>query len=195
MRRGKPQIYGTQYVKDLGEDKWKRYKIDSTKVSDEERKKYGVETLAEQKIKEHEMNLRSLSDYYATTNSMDKTLQLIRDEFKKKKDSEYNVSQIGIIIFAYELTASEKNEEALKIHKLNTELYPDQYRPFYYYGECLQKVKRNEEARKAFQKALQLNPDLKEALQRLEELESLGPVPWPKNSIAKDLFAKCYFEY
>jgi hypothetical protein len=45
MRRGEPQIYGTQFVKwnQEGKDgKWERYKLDSTIISDEERKRYGV---------------------------------------------------------------------------------------------------------------------------------------------------------
>lgn len=48
MRRDKPQIYGTQYVK-MGKDAlWELYKLDSTKITDSERKEYNVETLAEQ---------------------------------------------------------------------------------------------------------------------------------------------------
>jgi hypothetical protein len=52
MRKGQPQIYGTQYVKMGPNAKFERYRIDSTKVSDEERKAHNVETLAEQRIKE-----------------------------------------------------------------------------------------------------------------------------------------------
>jgi hypothetical protein len=57
MRRQKPQIYGTQFVKNNGETKWKLYNIDTTQVTDEERKYYGVETLEEQLVKERDMNL------------------------------------------------------------------------------------------------------------------------------------------
>jgi len=63
MRRDKPQIYGTQYIK-MGQDaKWERYKIDSTQVTDIEREYYDVETLAEEK--ERTMNLRSISEFYS----------------------------------------------------------------------------------------------------------------------------------
>jgi tetratricopeptide (TPR) repeat protein len=150
--------------------RWKRYTIDSTKVTDEQRKYYGVETLAEQKVKEYEMNLLSLSDYYATTNSIDKTIELIITEFKKKKNAEYNVSELGLLIFGDELMNSEKNEQALKVLKLEHRTYPDLYRTFYYYGECLLKLNRREEAKKAFQKSLALNPKNDRAKEKLKGL-------------------------
>ena len=172
MRRGKPQIYGTQFVMEHGETKWKRYKIDSTKVTDEERREYGVETLAEQKVKEYEMNLLSLADYYATTNSIDKTIELIKTEFKKKKEAEYNVSEIGLIMFGDQLMNSEKNEDALKILRLNTELYPSGYRAFYMYGDCLVKVNRRDDAIKAYQKSSELAPTNEKIKKKLMEMQN-----------------------
>lgn len=56
MRKGKPQIYGTQFQKAYTDTKWKRYQLDSMQVTDEERKKYNVETLAEQQLKLKLMN-------------------------------------------------------------------------------------------------------------------------------------------
>ena len=56
MRKGEPQIYGTQYVRMGSNAKFERYRIDSTKVTDAERKAHNVETLAEQRIKERQMN-------------------------------------------------------------------------------------------------------------------------------------------
>ena len=172
MRRGKPQIYGTQFVMEQGETKWKRYKIDSTKVTDEERREYGVETLAEQKVKEYEMNLLSLSDYYATTNSIDKTIELIMTEIKKKKKAEYNVSEIGLIMFGDELMNSEKNDEALKVLGLNTALYPSGYRAFYMYGDCLVKVNRRDDAIKAYQKSSELAPTNEKIKKKLMEMQN-----------------------
>ena len=56
MRREKPQIYGTQFVK-LGEyEPWKRYDIDSTKITDAERNEVRVEPLTTQILKELRMN-------------------------------------------------------------------------------------------------------------------------------------------
>ncbi len=55
LSKGEAQIYGTQYRKKADEP-WKLAEIDTTKISDAERIKYGVETLAEQRQKVKEMN-------------------------------------------------------------------------------------------------------------------------------------------
>lgn len=169
MRRGQPQIYGTQYVKMGGSTKWERYQIDTTQVTDAERKYYHVETLAEQKVKEHNMNLLSVSDYYSKSGSINETIKLIRSQIKKGTEAEYNVTESEINSFGYELMNSNKNEEALKIFKLNTELYPKGYNTFDSYGECLLKLNKKEEALKAYKKSLILNPKNENARKILEE--------------------------
>jgi tetratricopeptide (TPR) repeat protein len=169
MRHGKPQIYGTQYTKFSADEKWKRYQIDTTQVTDVGRKAYGVETLAEQKIKERVMNLRSISEYYASSKSVDKTVQFIKAEIEKGEASEYNVTESGINEFGYELMKENKPEEALKIFKLNTELYPKGYNTWDSYGECLLKLNKKEEGLKAYQKSLNLNPKNENALKVLND--------------------------
>lgn len=159
MRRGKPQIYGTQYVKMGQNAKFERYNIDTTQVTDAERKYYKVETLAEQKIKERNLNLLSVSTYYSTPNSIDKTVHYIKSEFQKGDQSAYNVSESGINNFGYELIHANKLEEALKIFKLNTQLYPKGYNTFDSYGECLLKLNRKKTGLKAYKKSLALNPE------------------------------------
>ena len=158
MRRDKPQIYGTQYVKMNGDAKWSRYKIDTTLISDQERKYYHVETLAEQKIKEHNMNLLPVSTYYSKTKSIDKTVKFIKKEKQKESNSAYNLSENAINSFGYELMNANKNDDALKIFKLNTELYPNGYNTFDSYGECLLKMNKKEEGLKAYKRSLELNP-------------------------------------
>jgi hypothetical protein len=61
--------------------------------------------------------------YYKKSNSIDNTLELIKSEFKKGNKSEYNAGENYINAFGYELMTDNKNEEALKVFKLNTELY------------------------------------------------------------------------
>lgn len=169
MRRGKPQIYGTQYVK-MGENtKWELYEIDTTQISDSERKYYGVESLAEQKIKERRMNLILVSTFYSKSNSIDKTIRFIKTEKKKGPKSEYNVTEEGINSFGYDLMNSNKTQEALKIFKLNTELYPNGYNTFDSYGECLMKLNRKDEGLKAYKRSLELNPNNANARSILEE--------------------------
>lgn len=169
MRRGKPQIYGTQYVK-MGENtKWELYEIDTTQISDSERKYYGVESLAEQKIKERRMNLILVSTFYSKSNSIDKTIRFIKTEKKKGPKSEYNVTEEGINSFGYDLMNSNKTQEALKIFKLNTELYPNGYNTFDSYGECLMLLNRKDEGFKAYKRSLELNPNNANARSILEE--------------------------
>ena len=47
MYAGEPQWYGTQYVTDGPDTPWRLYDIDTTKVTDEDRAKFGVPSLAE----------------------------------------------------------------------------------------------------------------------------------------------------
>lgn len=47
MRKGEPQWYGTQYVNDGPGTPWRLYDIDTTAVTDDERRQLNVPTLAE----------------------------------------------------------------------------------------------------------------------------------------------------
>lgn len=158
MRRGEPQIYGTQFIRNKNTARWERYKIDPTKITDEQRKYYSVETLAEQEEKIRTMNLKSVSTYYNTTKAIDPTIKLIREEFKKGKQSEYTISEEVINSFGYQLVASGKHAEALKIFKLNTQLYPNGFNTFDSYGEALLQAGQKKKALKAYKKSLELNP-------------------------------------
>lgn len=53
---GKPQIYGTQYYKETREGPFLMEDLDTSKITDVERRKFNVPTLAEQKLKLIEMN-------------------------------------------------------------------------------------------------------------------------------------------
>lgn len=174
MRRQKPQIYGTQYVKNNGETKWRRYEIDTTKVTDAERKQYGVETLAEQVVKERNMNLKSISEYHANGNSISKTLDFIKSEKKREEDSAYNLSEDGLNIFAYELLNAKKLNDALVIFRLNTALYPEAYNAFDSLGECLLLLGKKDEGFKAYKRSLELNPKNENARKILAGPKSKG---------------------
>lgn len=167
MRRKQPQIYGTQFVQE-GDTKWRRYTIDTTKISDEQRRYYSVETLSEQLEKEYLMNLKPLADYYKKTNSVDKTIEQIKTEFKRGRLSaqslDAEVNKLG-----YELLTKHKEQDALKIFKLNTELYPKSFNAFDSYGECLLQLGKKKEALKAYKKSLQLNPENDNARKILEQ--------------------------
>ncbi len=52
----------------------------------------------------------------------------------------YDLSERGLNVFDYQSMGQNKIEEALKVFKLNTELYPDAYNTFDSYGECLLEI-------------------------------------------------------
>ncbi|EKT4550865.1 tetratricopeptide repeat protein [Flavobacterium psychrophilum] len=156
LRRQKPQIYGTQYVKIDG--KLRRYEIDTTQITDKERKYYGVETLEEQLVKERDMNLTPISEFYSKSNSIKKTRKFIISENKKGIKSNYNTSETKLNSFGYDLLKAKKENEALEIFTLNTELYPKGYNTFDSLGECLLLVGKKKEGIKAYKKSLELNP-------------------------------------
>lgn len=169
MRKKKPQIYGTQYL--YGADKKiTLYELDTTKVTDAERRKYGVETLGEIRLKLKMFQKKKLEELYSSNRSIDEIIEIC-----KKKDylnSEYDISEQGINMFGYSLMFKEENEEALKIFKLNTELYPKQYNTFDSYGECLIKTGNVKEGIKAYEKSLELNPNNKNAENVIKKLKS-----------------------
>jgi tetratricopeptide (TPR) repeat protein len=158
MRRQKPQIYGTQYVKNNGESKWKRYNIDTTQVTDIERKYYNVETLAEQLEKERNMNLMPIAEFHSKSKSIKETIDFIKSEGKKGIKSNYNISETELNSFAYELLNGKNENDALVVFTLNTELHPDGFNTFDSLGECLLLLGKKEEGLKAYKKSLALNP-------------------------------------
>ncbi len=102
-------------------------------------------------------NKRQLYELLSKGKSIDEIISFVKTE--DKKVSEYYLYENGINIFGYELMKEGKNEEALKIFKLNTELYPEEYNTWDSYGESLLKLGRKDEALKAYKKSLELNPE------------------------------------
>ncbi|MBC7913710.1 MAG: tetratricopeptide repeat protein [Pyrinomonadaceae bacterium] len=167
MSREMPQIYGTQYIKQGQTAKWERYKIDTTIVTDQQRKFYNVETLAEQKEKERTMNLMSISEYNSTATNIDNTIGVIKAEKAKGVRSSYNVSESAINSFGYGLLNSGRKDDALKIFTLNTELYPYGFNTWDSLGECLLKLNKKEAGLTAYKKSLEFNPNNKNAIKAL----------------------------
>lgn len=164
MRRNKPQIYGTQYIKTAETDgKWKRYTVDTTQVTDAQRRYYTVGTLAEQAEKERLMNLQPAAACYSAANGIAKNRELLQAEFAKGSASRYNVSEAELNSLGYSLWREGKHDEALSIFQLNTELYPEAFNTFDSYGEILLDRGRLDEARKAYQRSLQLEPNNQQA--------------------------------
>ncbi len=176
MRKGEPQIYGTQYIQNESTGgKLKQYLIDTTQVTDEDRINYGVETLAQQREKEKLMNLKSPGFYYASSGSIDETIQLIKDEFEEGADSEYNVSEGSINSFGYQLLSRQLLNEALEVLELNTVLYSSSANTYDSLGEALRRDGQIMESIKAYKKSLELDPkneNAKIAVQEMSESKS-----------------------
>lgn len=169
MSRNKPQIYGTQYIKRSMEGKWESWEMDTTKVTDEERRYYQVPALAEQKELLRNWNLPTVADYHRTSANIDETISLIKAEKLKDKKSAYNVSESSINNFGYELMSSGKVADALRVFVTNTELYPAAFNTWDSLGECLLKLDRKEEGLAAYRKSLNLSPANKNAAKVLAE--------------------------
>ncbi len=89
----------------------------------------------------------------------------------KKKEPEYNISEDAINTLGYELMRTQQNEDALAIFRMNTELYPASANVWDSYGECLLNMNRKAEARNAYSRSLELDPDNGNARRILLELK------------------------
>jgi tetratricopeptide (TPR) repeat protein len=167
LSKDEPQIYGTQYQKFGKDEPWQLGKMDTTKISDAERIEYGVETLAQQREKVKRMNRKKLSELITEGKNIDEIIEFIKSE--NLSDSNFDLSESGINSFGYNLMGEGKLKEALKIFKLNTELYPNGFNTYDSYGECLLLIGEKEEGIKAYKKSLQLNPKNKNAETIIEQ--------------------------
>lgn len=170
MRREEPQIYGTQNIV-LASGKPKRYKLDSTQVTDKERKYHYVPMLAEQQENARVADLKNIFSLYVENQSVEKMLDLIKSEFRKDKSSNYNINEDDINGFGYSLITENKLQEALAILKLNTKLYPDVSNTYDSYGEILLKLNETEKGLTAYRKSLELNPENENAKKILQEFK------------------------
>lgn len=170
MRRGEPQIYGTQYIKQGHDAPWELYDIDTKVVSDKERIEYGVETLEEQKIKTIKMNQKEVSVFYQESGDFEKVMELCKQEYTI--DAEYNTDEIALNSFGYELMAQKKLIEAERIFVLNTELHPGSWNTYDSLGECYVAQGKNKKAIWAYEKSVELNPENAFGISQIEQLKS-----------------------
>ncbi len=79
-------------------------------------------------------------------------------------------TEININISGYLLLNMKKTDEALKVFKLNTELYPNSFNTWDSLAEAYMVKGEKAEAEKYYKKSLELNPDNTNAIKRLEKL-------------------------
>ncbi|WP_438422465.1 tetratricopeptide repeat protein [Aquimarina macrocephali] len=174
MSRDQPQIYGTQFVRKGKKDSWQLYKMDPTKISDEERIAHKVETLAQLKERVKLLNKKPISEVLETEISIEEFIQFCRREKTQKEESKYNLTEVAINNYGYELMKKDKNKEALALFRLNVELYPNAFNTYDSLGECLLKLDKTEEGLSAYKKSLALNPENKNAEKVMKRLKKSG---------------------
>ena len=94
--------------------------------------------------------------------TIDQVIKIVRQQ--DKNDRLYDISETYINDLGYRfLNTDDKNNEALKLFKLNIELYPNSWNTYDSYGECLLKVGDTISAIKAYEKSLEFNPESENA--------------------------------
>lgn len=167
LSKNEPQIYGTQYYRKGVDKPWESAEIDTIKISDAERLKYGVPTLAQQKERVKAMNRIKLAEL-RNNKSIDEIINIIKND--DKNNPKYDISERGLNSFGYILMKEEKNEDALKIFKLNTKLYPNAFNTYDSYAECLLKIGNRQAAIENYKKSVELNPNNENAIEILKNL-------------------------
>ena len=112
---------------------------------------------------------KNLSGLVSSGKTTDEIIEIIKKQDNDKPN--YDISENQINRLGYLLMEQQKNEDALKIFKLNTELYPNGFNTYDSYGECLMKLGDTENGIKAYQKSLELNSDNTNAKIMLSQFE------------------------
>ena len=112
---------------------------------------------------------KNLSGLVSSGKSTDEIIEIIKNQDNDKPN--YVISENQINRLGYLLMEQEKNVDALKLFKLNIELYPNGFNTYDSYGECLMKLGDTENAIKSYQKSLELNPNNTDAKIMLSQFE------------------------
>ncbi len=91
-------------------------------------------------------------------------------EFKNNPVNVYQSIEADINSFGYRLVSLKKMDEAVDMFKLNTELYPNSANAFDSLGEAYANQGNKDEAIKAYEKALSIDPTFASSLEALRKL-------------------------
>ena len=115
------------------------------------------------------IELKRISELVTAGKDVDAIIEIIKKENKDQPN--YLISESEINKLAYKLMRQDKNTDALKLFKLNIELYPNESNVYDSYGECLLKMGDTENGIKAYKKSLELDSDNLSAKIILSEYE------------------------
>jgi CubicO group peptidase (beta-lactamase class C family) len=88
----------------------------------------------------------------------------------KKKDAAFKLDENEVNSWGYQLLNQKKNTEALSVFKLNTALFPKSANTYDSYAETLEMTGNTKEAIINYKKSVQLNPQNKNAAERIKML-------------------------
>ena len=112
---------------------------------------------------------RTFEEMYAMDKPIDEIIAFIKKE--AVYDTKYPITEGAMNSFGYDLMEEVKYHDALKIFKLNTELYPNQWNTYDSYGECLLELGDIENAIRAYKKSLELNPNNSSSIEALKNIK------------------------
>ena len=91
-------------------------------------------------------------------------------KLKKDQPDGYNFGENELNMLGYQLLWRDMNEAAIEVHKLNTQVYPDSANPYDSLGETYEVIGEAALAIKAYEKALEITPDMPSAIEALKKL-------------------------
>jgi hypothetical protein len=115
----------------------------------------------------------SLADLIAEANASRDVSVFIKKyrEFKANPQRRFVSTETPINQFGYTLLGAKRVDEAIEVFKLNVEFYPDSANVYDSLGDAYQAAGKKEEAIKAYEKALSIDPGYASSLENLRRLK------------------------
>jgi len=92
-------------------------------------------------------------------------------DFKANPQRRFINTENGINQFGYTLLGAKRVDEAIEIFKLNVEFYPTSANVYDSLGDAYQAAGKKEDAIKAYEKALSIDPNYASSLENLRKLK------------------------
>ncbi|MVM32083.1 alpha/beta fold hydrolase [Spirosoma sp. HMF4905] len=125
------------------------------------------------------MVINAIVEAYAKTVDQAKSNEILKrgiayaidaSNTRNKTEAAYRHSEDNLNSWGYQLLQQGDLPKALKIFKLNVDLFPASWNVYDSYGETLLKSNQKEEAIRMYKKSIELNPDNKNGKKVLEEI-------------------------
>lgn len=117
------------------------------------------------------IEIKTLNEYYSENKDLKLIPKLIEENYSKGTSSILKLDENEINNFGYYLMNNQLDTDALNIFQSNIKLFPNSSNAHDSYGECLLKLNRKIESKKAYLKSLELDPKNDNAKKKLIEIE------------------------